>query len=76
MTDVSQPASKAGAVQVTTMAAMGGSTAVVVAMWAVHPGWPPPMDVVVVVLGWIAPALHLIGRGIYRRIEKWSGEQA
>ena len=68
------PATKAGAVQVTTMVAMGGSSAFIVAMWLVHPSWPPSPDVVVVVLGWVAPAAHLIGRGIYRRIEKWSGE--
>ena len=78
MNPQSEPPTKPslGAVQFTAVAAASSSSALIVVMWAVHPTWPPSIDVIAVVFGWVAPVAHLIGRGIYRRLEKWSGETA
>ena len=70
------PKASLGAVQFTAVAAASSSSALIVVMWAVHPTWPPSIDVIAVVFGWVAPVAHLVGRGIYRRLEKWSGETA
>lgn len=56
----------------TAIIGMSAGSGIAVAMWLCHPTWPPPESVVAVVVGAIMPVLHLIGLGIYNRVEKWS----
>lgn len=55
------------------MSAGGGMA---VAIWLCKPSWPPPDAVLALLVGYALPVIHLAGRGVYRRIAKWSGEPA
>ena len=72
---MADPARQGGhALQNTTVAGLGAGSGFRFAQWAVHPTWPPPDPVIAVAIAWLTPLAHMAGRGIYRRIARWSGE--
>jgi len=60
-------------VQNTTSVALPTTAGVIVLQWLVHPVWPPPTDVLTIACGAFAPIAHLVGRGIYAKVNKWLG---
>ena len=61
-------------VQNTAVIGISAGSGVAVLIWACHPTWPPPDAILAIIWGASLPLMHLIGRGIYRRVAKWSGE--
>lgn len=59
----------------TTTVALGSGSGLVLAEYLVKPVWPPPPAVLAILVAMLAPAVHLIGRGIMRGLAKWAGEQ-
>lgn len=60
-------------IQNTAVVGLSGGSATSIAIWACHPIWPPPPEIIAAAVGAALPVLHMIGRGIYNRIAAWSG---
>lgn len=63
-----------GSVQQTAAVSLPLTAGVVFAGWLAHPVWPPPQEVLTIAVGVVAPAVHLVGRAVYRRLTAWAGE--
>lgn len=63
-----------GSISQTAAVALPVTGAAVVMNWLVAPSWPPPSDVMLIVIGVCSPAFHLIGRAIYHKLAGWAGE--
>ena len=63
-----------GSVLTTTAVSGSVGIGVVIANYLVHPLWPPPEDVITIVVAACSAPAHLIGRAIYRKLTHWAGE--
>src|SRR5579864_9420383 len=63
-----------GSVSTTAAVALPVGAGLIVATYLTHPVWPPSQEVLTVVVTAAAPMLHLIYRGIYRKVTGWAGE--
>lgn len=61
-------------IQQTATIGMSAGGGIACAIWLCSPTWPPPDAVLSLLVGYSLPVIHLIGRGIYRRVARWSGE--
>ena len=58
----------------TAIASISTTSGVAIVEWACQPSWPPPPSVIALGVGYLAPLVHLIGRGIYNKFAKLAGE--
>lgn len=63
-----------GSVQTTAAVALPVGAGLIVATYLTHPVWPPPQEVLTVVVTAAAPLLHLIYKGFYRWLTGVVGE--
>lgn len=63
-----------GSISQTAAVALPVTGGAVLLNWLVAPSWPPPSDVMLVVIGLLSPPAHLIGRAIYHKLAGWAGE--
>ena len=61
-------------IQNTAIIGISAGSGVAVLIYLCHPTWPPPDAILSIVWGTSLPLMHLIGRGIYRRVAEWSGD--
>lgn len=74
MADQAKDAPAGGSVQQTTNVALPMGIGLVVLQYLVHPVWPPPETILTIAATATAPAAHLIGRAIYRKLASWAGD--
>ncbi len=63
-------------IRTTTVAGAGTVTGLALLQYLSHPVWPPPVDVLELLAVWLAPAVHVVGEGINRKLEQWAGAAA
>ena len=64
-----------GSVQTTAAVALPVGAGLIFATWIVKPSWPPPAEVLTILVAAAAPLLHLFYRAIYRKVTNWAGEE-